>query len=371
MRMRTKRAPWALWLALLCAAPAAADDLIEVKGRVARDQDGLLLRSEAGACYRLEGEAAARFGGLVGRRVRVEGATTPGLPGGAPGLEVVTFLDPRPADASGIVGEADEVPVVRSADGSTVRLSGPPPALLTKLDGRRLTASGWLFQDGAAKELLLTSVEAKVTQDGWLSERREEPAGSGKWQYRTTARVRTGERVRLTQLGAYNPGEKSWRTVDETRPGDILFGVVRIGAPRPGEPGYEGWIPLYKLEIGEPAAPPAPAAPEVEAADEEAEEVAADEEAVDPPAPGAPEADMPDAEDEAEAEAARVQQQQVAPSKGAAGVLDRLGAPGGPLTPEPAPAPVAPAPPVAPAAPAPAPAAEPPVQGKPPRPQAG
>lgn len=222
-----------------------------ISGKVTRCPDGALALQAGAATYRLEGEAARALAPLVGRTVRVEGAVDPALGDAAPTLEVLSYLDPRPASTSGVVGEQDEVPTLDTLDG-VMRLGGVPPALLSQLGGRRLSVTGWVFQGegGRARELVLTSVAAQVVQDGWLSQRIEDPVGSGTWRYRTTASVKPGDNVTLVELGAYNKAEKAWRSVEDTRPGDILFGIVRLGAPRPGEPALEGWIPIYKLSLG-------------------------------------------------------------------------------------------------------------------------
>ena len=270
MKKTSWRAILALLVAALAAGPVSAREAPGVapvvaeaptlpgpgqpgtlSGKVTRCPDGALALQVGAATYRLEGETARALAPLVGRTIRVEAAIDAALGGGAPTLEVLSYVDPRPASTSGVVGEQDEVPTLDTPEG-IVRLGGVPPALLSQLGGRRLSVTGWVFKDegGHARELVLTSVAAQVVQDGWLSQRIEDPVGSGTWRYRTTANVKPGDNVTLVELGAYNKTEKAWRSVEDTRPGDILFGVVRLGAPRPGEPALEGWIPIYKLSLG-------------------------------------------------------------------------------------------------------------------------
>ncbi len=271
MKKTSWRALLALLVAALAAGPVSAKDAPglqapgaavapalpgpgqpgTISGKVTRCADGSLALQVGATSYRLEGETARALAPLAGRTIRVEAAIDAALGDGAPTLEVLSYVDPRPASTSGVVGEQDEVPTLDTPEG-IVRLGGVPPALLSQLGGRRLSVTGWVFKDeaGHARELVLTSVAAQVVQDGWLSQRIEDPVGSGTWRYRTTANVKPGDNVTLVELGAYNKTEKAWRSVEDTRPGDILFGVVRLGAPRPGEPALEGWIPIYKLSLG-------------------------------------------------------------------------------------------------------------------------
>lgn len=353
MKKTSWRAILALLVAALAAGPVSAREapgqaapvvteaptlpgpgqLGTLSGKVTRCPDGALALQVGAATYRLEGETARALAPLVGRTIRVEAAidrappppatepragqaptTTPidaALGGGAPTLEVLSYVDPRPASTSGVVGEQDEVPTLDTPEG-IVRLGGVPPALLSQLGGRRLSVTGWIFKDegGHARELVLTSVAAQVVQDGWLSQRIEDPVGSGTWRYRTTANVKPGDNVTLVELGAYNKTEKAWRSVEDTRPGDILFGVVRLGAPRPGEPALEGWIPIYKLSLGV----------SVPTARAEEEPTVADADAVDSDAADA----VDDVEVPVQATVPGAQQAPAGPTQvGATGVLER------------------------------------------------
>lgn len=224
---------------------------IEAVGVVKRVSGGLQLCTKTRQAYTLTGDVDA-LAPLTGRTITVEGEV-----GGKPQietdgtivreLEVLRVINPRKELVRGVLSNSGKL--VTPA-GRAIRLSGAPSNLLARLEGRRLVVRGWLFK---GDELCLTSVEARVKKDGWLSTRRRHPT-TGKWQYKTTAEVSVGQPLRVTRLAAYNKKTKTWKPVSQLTKQDILFVEAQLGRPRPGEQPLAGWIPAYKLEFGEKVA---------------------------------------------------------------------------------------------------------------------
>ncbi|MGE0710885.1 MAG: hypothetical protein AB7N76_16175 [Planctomycetota bacterium] len=314
----------ALTLLFLCSAAVAQE---RVTGRVETDdQGGAWIRTQRHTAYAVQGDQLRNLQSLIGREVTVEGEVagrTTTEPRGTrlTPLDVYSILSPRPALLEGVVRVRSGAPVFVVGE-EALRLSGAPGSLVKQLADRKVKLGGWRF-DG---ELAMTSAEARVAKSGYLSQKRRREDGKG-WEYRTVLNVEPGEAVRVGALAGYNSKTKEWKTVEAMVDGDLLFAEVEAGRSRPGDTPFVGWIPIYKLNVGEAVEPE-----QVEAAQQQQAAAATtpDQQAAAATTPEQQAAAAPTPEQQAAAAVSPTQQQAsepVVPQQGASQVLEQGQAP--------------------------------------------
>jgi len=174
-------------------------------------------------------------------------------------LNGVEVLDPEPARLEGVVRSHGQLVMLETEDGE-VPLQGAPQTVLVRLDGRRIRALGFLFEDsfwvssvqGRVKTLAETEADGDFTNP-WLSPTvgpGEDPNGR--------APLEGDEMVSVTDLAIYDKKTGGALSIDDLaiRPlaeQERIFAKVRLDDDR------EGWLPARRLEIGEATTPAAQA----------------------------------------------------------------------------------------------------------------
>lgn len=245
-------------LILAAASPVLAEDTA-ITGALSVSEKGTVLIKAGPNTYRVSGDAETSLRAIARtnptqtpRTVTVEGEAGKARINAqgvmTRSLDAYALTSPRSITAEGVLsahkGKTTILVEVGPAKGKHLTVTGVPTNLLTQMDQRKVVVAGWRF----GQELQLTSAQASVVKEGFLSADKDPKTG----KFPRVAEVAAGDPVQVLELAAYRKSDRTMRPLADMAEGDLLFARVGAGRSR-GEGGHAfvGWIPAYKLSFGE------------------------------------------------------------------------------------------------------------------------